>query len=124
MKVKTQGNSSNDRLADLVTEPACEEGANSRSCPAEDIDDERCLNAVALGDEDQVVTRPQGTEDSGEISLSKVVLRSMLLDNDSLPSQGAADPLDAGSVCELLVPRQQSSSLILRCTLRFCPPHQ
>ena len=80
--------------ANPVAKPTREEGTNACACPAVDVDDERRLDAIALGNEDQVVSRPQGTENPGQVSLSKVVVWSMFIDDDTLESQRTTDPLD------------------------------
>jgi hypothetical protein len=79
--------------ADLIAEPVCEEGAGTHSRPAIDIDNKCGLNAIALGDKDQVATRPQREVDPSKISLGKVILRSMFVDDDSLAAESATDPL-------------------------------
>jgi hypothetical protein len=79
-----------------------EKCADARPSPAVDVNDEDTLNAVALGNEDQVVMRPQREKDASEVLYSKLVLRPVPVDNDSLASQGAADPLGYQSALPIL----------------------
>jgi hypothetical protein len=50
------------------------------------VNDESGLHLILLENEHQVVLSPQGKEDTGEVIDSEVVLRSVLVDHDSLTS--------------------------------------
>ena len=88
------------------------------------MDDECGLYAVSLGNEDEVVARPQGQKDTSEVPYGEVVLRPVFVDNDGFQSQGTTHPLavDQRSVSESLRESQRVSetpeNMDLRCTLR------
>lgn len=52
--------------------------------------EERGLYSIPLGDEDEVVIRPQREENSREVSNREIMLRSVLVDDDTFEYQGSS----------------------------------
>ena len=70
-----------------------EEGGQSRPCPAVDANDKGKLNAVAFGNEDEVVLSPQGQQNADQLSGREVVFFSSFVHHQAFLGKDLPHPL-------------------------------
>ena len=56
------------------------------------------LNSISLGDENEIVSRPQGQEDTTEIAVGEIVFLPVFVHDNPLAGQGLSNPLRNMSV--------------------------
>jgi hypothetical protein len=68
-------------------------GTQSCTSPTVDTNDESELYPIALGNEDEIILRPECQESAIEVTGCKIVLGSTLVDNQSLLGEDLTHPL-------------------------------
>jgi hypothetical protein len=80
--------------------------------------DEGHLNSISLGDEDEIISRPQGQKDTVKIAVGETVVRPVFVHDNPLAGQGLSNPLSNVSVslCHIILALKVGSTS--HCTLR------